>query len=87
MRLIELLKQATEWSDDEATIYVAQPWSCDAEAILVSPSPDTTEPVEQHGTRYEYFLEAFIARDFVADYEAPAERQCDRLIEYARNDA
>ena len=93
MKLIELLRQSDEW-DEEATLYVERPWSCDAAAILVSPAPDTTAPVERNGTSYHYLLEAFIAREFSEDYAASAEgasssaeRRCKRLIAYAENDA
>jgi hypothetical protein len=93
MKLIELLQQSDGW-DDDATIYVARPWSCDAQAILVSLSSDTAAPVERDGTSYEYFLEAFIAREFSEDYSASAEgaiestlARCERLIAYAENDA
>ena len=93
MTLIELLQQSDEW-EEEATIYVARPWSYDADAILVSPEPDTTAPVERNSTAYEYFLETVIAREFMEDYAASdegtlssAERRCERLIAYAENDA
>jgi hypothetical protein len=61
---------------------------------LISPAPATTEPVEQNGKSYDYFLETFIAREFMEDYEASAEgagpaaeQRCERLIGYAVNDA
>jgi hypothetical protein len=93
MKLIELLQQSDEW-DEEAAIFVARPWACDAEAILVSPAPDTTAPVERNGISFDYFLETFIAREFSEDYAASdegasssAEKRCERLITYAENDA
>ena len=93
MTLIELLQRSAEW-DEDATIYVARPWTCDAEAILVTPSPDTTAPVERDSTSYDYFLETFIAREFSEDYAASEEGafssiegRCERLISYAENDA
>jgi hypothetical protein len=93
VKLLELLQQSDGW-DEEAAIFVAHPWSCNAEAILVSPAPDTTAPVERHGTFYDYFLETFIAREFSEDYAASvegacasAERRCERLITYAEKDA
>ena len=93
MKLIELLQQSDDW-DDEATIYVARPWSCDAKAILVNPAPDTTAPIGQDGTLYDYFLETFIAREVRENYAASddgrfasLERQCERIVSYAENDA
>lgn len=94
MRLIELFEQALERDDDDTTLYVARPWAPDAEAISVSPSPDTTEPVERDGRSYDYFLEVFIAREVIEDFAATAEgesasrlRRCERLIRYAETDS
>jgi len=94
LQLIELLQSASGWRDDKATIYVAQPWSCEADAIIVTPAPVTTDPIDRDATSYSYFLEALIARDFVEDYTATGEgasandRQlCERVIRYAEDDA
>ena len=91
---MELLEHVAEWTDDDTTIYVVQPWQCGSDAILVSPAPETTEPVEQHGQSYAYFLETFIAREFMDGYaasaegaSASAEKRCERLIRYAVEDA
>jgi hypothetical protein len=93
LRLIELLQSASEWQDDDATIYVAQPWSGEADAVIIKPAPDTTEPVKRGEISYSYFLEAFIARDFIKEYaagdgaSATESERCERLILYAENDA
>jgi hypothetical protein len=93
MQLLELLKQAEEWDNEEATIYVVEPWSYSAESIIVSPAPDTIEPIEYNGQQYQYFLETSIARDFIEDYAASdegrntsAKQRCERLIYYAHHD-
>jgi isopenicillin N synthase-like dioxygenase len=87
MRLIELIASASDWTDDDTAIYVTRPWRGDADAILVSPAPDTTEPVERDGTHYDYFLETFIARDVLEGLDGSADDWCQRLIDYAENDA
>lgn len=94
MRLSELLQSAAGWPDVDATIFVAQPWSCEADAIIIAPAPDSTEPVQQDGARYSYFLETLIARDVIQDYAASDEGafakergKCERLIRYAEDDA
>lgn len=94
MTLLELLAHATDWADDDTTIYAEKPWRCGSEAMLVSPSPETTEPIEQDGRSYVYFLETFIAREFMEGWEASqegseasADQRCERLIGYAVNDA
>lgn len=94
MQLIEILRHPDLGDDDDATIYVARPWPSDAEAILISPAPDQTHPIERNDRSFEYFLEAFIARDFLEDLiasgaaEGVSEQQrCERLIRYAETDA
>lgn len=87
MRLIELIARAPDWTGDDTAIYVARPWCRDADAILVSPAPDTTEPVERDGIHYAYFLETFIARDVLEGLEGSTDDRCQRLIYYAENDA
>lgn len=87
MRLIELIAGASDWTDDDTTIYVAKPWCREADAILVSPAPDTTESVERDGVQYDYFLETFIARKVLEGLDGSADEWCQRLIGYAENDA
>ena len=87
MRLIDLLGQRRDWHDDDATIYVEQPWSCEAEATLVSPSPERTDPIEREGRTYEYFLETFIIGEVFEDYSGSESEFCERLIRYATDDA
>ena len=94
MRLIDLIQRAPDWRDDDTTIYAARPWSADAEAILVTPSPDGTQPIEQDGRNYDYFLETFIAVEVLEDFDrseighaASASKRCARLVHYAENDA
>jgi len=87
LRLIELIGGASTWTDEDTTIYAVRPWSGDAEATLVSPAPRTTGPIEIGGKFYDYFLETFIARDLLRGVAASAEQRCQRLIDYAENDA
>jgi hypothetical protein len=53
-----------------------------------------TNPVQQGGRTYDYFLETFIARAFLDDFAqsaegsaASGEEKCGRLIRYALDDA
>lgn len=93
MRLIEVIREAADLSDD-LVIYVLAPWSPDADTVFVVAEGNSAEPVTFHGRQYDYFLEAFIARDFIEDYAASAEgasaterERCERLIRYAQDDA
>lgn len=89
MKLRELLRDRRDWSDYE-TIYVIEPWGGDADALLSIDTLGTTDPIVQAGKSYAYFLEGFIARDFLDDLGAPDdvdEAYCERLIRYAIDDA
>ncbi|WP_149340237.1 hypothetical protein [Neorhizobium sp. P12A] len=89
MTLRELLCRRREWSE-ENTIFVVEPWSEDSAAFLSNEATETTDPIIQSGKCYAYFLEGFIARDFLDDLGAPddvGEAACERLIRYAIDDA
>ena len=89
MKLRELLCERGKWTEDE-TIYVVEPWSSDADALLSSDSPGTTDPIIQSGKLYTYFLEGFIACDLLDDLEVPddvGEAAVERLIRFAIYDA
>lgn len=89
MKLRELLRFRRDWSEYQ-TIYVAEPWSGDADALLCSEPADMADPIIQSGKHYAYFLEGFIARDFLDDLDASddvSQAACERLIRYAIDDA
>ncbi len=78
---------------EENTIYAAEPWTADSHAIIAY-EPDTGGlPVEAQELGLQYFLEVFIARDFLEDWigsldaESTLRQKCERLIQYAINDA
>ena len=93
MTLLELLEHAAEWTDDDTTICVAQPWRCGSDAILVSPAPESAENIEQNGTSYAYSSKPSSLASFwkITRHQrtGPGRRQqrCERLIGYAVNDA
>jgi hypothetical protein len=94
MKLDEILRQRDFGEDEEATIYVERPWSVQAEAVLVSPAPESTAPLERDGRQFTYFIEAFIARQFLDDLAASGDtvemsevQRHERLIRYAETDA
>jgi hypothetical protein len=92
MKLIEVVRDL-ESLDAESTIYAAEPWNSESEA-LVAPEPASGGlPIDAEKQGLKYFLEVFIARDFAADWALqlgarPSVLQtCARLIEYATSDA
>jgi N12 class adenine-specific DNA methylase len=94
MNLGEILRQGDFGEDEEATIFVERPWSVQAEAIIVSPAPATTASMDQDGRQFAYFIEAFIARQFLNDLAASCEvaemseaQRHEGLIRYAETDA
>ncbi|MGA0601456.1 hypothetical protein ACO2Q3_12200 [Caulobacter sp. KR2-114] len=94
MRLIDLLARPDLLDDDDGAIYVARPWRPEAEALVVSPAPDGTEPISLEGTPLEYFLETYLAHEFLEDFAesdagagADPRQACERLIRYAQADA
>lgn len=79
--------------DDNDTIYALEPWTEGSEAI-VAPEPESGgRPPEAAEAGMKYFLEVSIANNFVEDWissldDEPSEAAvCQRLIQYAINDA
>lgn len=93
MKLIEVIADIGSFSEED-TIYVAEPWSTEALAV-VSPEPqDGGLPDAARVGGMEYFLEVAIAKDFLADLKrlksiefSTDEAKTKRLIHYAINDA
>ena len=91
-----ILREAVESLDsldENNTIYAVKPWTGDSE-VIVAPEPETgVVPAEAARLNMKYFLEVFIARDFVNDWMASLptqptlEEKCNRLVHYAVHDA
>jgi hypothetical protein len=79
--------------DREMTIYARPPWQPTSIAVVASEPNDGSLPSEAEKHGCVYFLEVFIAADFLEDWQStPAKRpspeeSCSRLINYAENDA
>jgi hypothetical protein len=96
VKLIELVGRLTEWDDDETTIYACEPWTEDSDAMVALPDYEQKPydiPLEATEAGMNYFIEIFIAREFVDGWIASSDEKptsaaiCQRLIEYAINDA
>ena len=98
IRLADIIARLSEFDEDEEeenTIYAREPWTADSDATVVrereeddgEPPPDVTE------AGLAYFLEIDIAREFVEGWiaslsdEPNASAICERVIQYAINDA
>jgi hypothetical protein len=92
MKLIEAVEKLESF-DNEATIYAATPWTESSEVIVAHEPTSGGLPTEAEKLGLKYFLEVFVARDFLDGWSAnlgatPAVRQkCARLIQYALKDA
>jgi hypothetical protein len=90
MTLSEVIRDLEKY-EVEATIYAEKPWSEDSLAVVAF-EPDGGGLPEEAKT-LSYFLEVFVARDFVEDWlpslDLPPTPQelCSRLIQYAVSDA
>ena len=79
--------------DNEDTIYAAEPWMEESEAIVAREPIAGGLPSEALDAGMTYFLEVSIAQEFVEDWLASLIRQptrsavCQRVIGYAINDA
>jgi hypothetical protein len=79
--------------DEGGTLYAAEPWAEDSQAV-VAPEPDHGGlPADAQKLGLKYFLEVFIARDFLEAWvtnlgrEPTLQEKCSRLIQYAITDA
>lgn len=93
MTLLDAIRHLDSF-DPELTIYAAAPWNADSEVIIArEPDAPGSMPWAVEGRGLRYFLEVFIARDFLEDWknslgrEPTIEEKCTRLVQYATRDA
>lgn len=92
MELSELVSKLSAF-DDELTIYAQRPWTSKSKAIVAMEPDAGGLPNEAKANHYEYFLEIFVANEFLEGWlegegkAASKEQTCERLISYAINDA
>lgn len=92
MTLSDLIDRLNSF-EEEKTIYAKQPWHPDTIAIVADEPDEGGIPDEASKVGAEYFLEIFLASEFLEgwtshlDKEPTVEEKCLRLIKYAENDA
>ncbi len=90
MKLIDVVGALPSF-DSQNTIYASEPWTPDCEAIVAPES--AMPPLTLERLKVKYFLEVFVARDFLNDWTASVDEpptlleSCARLIHYAIYDA
>jgi hypothetical protein len=92
MTLIEVIRNLESF-DNEGIICATKPWTENSKAIVVVEPQARRLPAEDAKLGMEYFLDVFIAREFLEDWtpnlDAPPslQEECARLIQYALTDA
>lgn len=92
MKLGDLIDKLSEYND-ELTIYAEKPWTRDSRAIVALEPDEGGLPIEAEKNHLEYFLEIFVANEFLDGWNSNVGKcstkneTCDRLISYAINDA
>jgi RHS repeat-associated protein len=92
MKLIEAIR-SLDALDEESTMYAAEPWTENSEAIVAREPESGGLPADAEKLGPKYFLEVFIARDFLEgwmsnlDAQPTLQQKRARLIKYAITDA
>ncbi len=92
MILLEIIRDLDSL-DEGSTIYAGEPWMAQSQ-VVVAPEPDSGGlPPDGQKLGLKYFLEVFLAREFLEGWVANLQREptleekCARLIKYAATDA
>lgn len=92
MTLVEAIHQLDSL-DQESTIYAAEPWT-EHSLVIVENEPELGGlPKNAEDLGFQYFIEVFIAKEFLDGWVGSLEKvptpseKTARLIQYAINDA
>ena len=92
MELLEVVRKLDD-IESELTIYARRPWSIKSKSEVAFEPDDGSYPPELESNDLEYFIEVFIAKDFLFGWSSglnkipTIEEKAIRLISYAENDA
>lgn len=98
-RLIDIVGRLSEYDNDDEdedetyTIYVSEPWTENSDAMVAIAPDDALVPAKAAKAGLTYFIEVYIAIEFTDAWVASLDQKpslsaiCQRLIEYATNDA
>ena len=89
--LLAVTAHLAELNPDE-TIYAIAPWNPQSHAALATEPAGSIVPIDLAADGYSYFIEVFIAQEFVDGLRRSNSKMsnaqiCDRLIYYAERDA
>ncbi|MER9891701.1 hypothetical protein NKJ40_06290 [Mesorhizobium sp. M0119] len=92
IKLLDIVGRLSDFDEDD-TIYVAEPWTEGSDAMVATEPEDALVPAKAAKAGLTYFIEIFIAIEFTEAWVASLQEKpslsaiCQRLIEYATNDA
>ena len=92
MTLLEAIQNLGQL-DEDFTIYASTPWSVNSVVTVEYEPEDGSTPSEASKLGLDYFLEVFIAKEFIEgwlsnlNFKPSDEDICKRIIDYAENDA
>jgi len=90
LKLINCLQQIQiNQNSSEDILFVEEPWAIEANTQIITDELGQTV-LNINGKKYTYFLEVFIINELFEDLEEENmtfEQKCQRIIEYAINDA
>ncbi|WP_295230295.1 hypothetical protein [uncultured Chryseobacterium sp.] len=92
MTLIDLINTIND-VDEDSIIFLKDINDYKSDLILSYPEDGDNGIKEEHGTKYYYLIEVFLAKEFISDwidsldYQPSAEEIAKRLHEYGINDA
>ncbi|MBI3771673.1 MAG: hypothetical protein HY272_03120 [Gammaproteobacteria bacterium] len=92
MTLLDAIK-VLDKLDENLTIYAQAPWELSSNVSIELEPDDGSLPMSADENSHVYFLEVFIAKEFVDGWisslgKRPSDEEiCKRLISYAINDA
>jgi len=76
--------------DEDSVIFAKRPWTLDSEAEIGKFDPGSRIPTSFTDRGFAYFLEVYLAKEFLEDLGntlSAEEERLARLIYYAENDA
>jgi hypothetical protein len=88
MNLVNGLQRIEQYSSEDI-LFVEEPWTIEANIQIIPDEQDLTV-ININGRKYTYFLEVFIINELFEDLDGKNmtfEEKCQRIIEYAINDA
>jgi len=92
MTLLDAVRSVRAF-DRQSTIYAAVPWTLDSRAVVGCETESGGVPPEAESFGLTYFVEVSVACEFLESWEngrhskPTDEEKCERMIQYAVNDA